>query len=283
MSTNISTGPDQFAQPPTQAAFSAPQQSTPYNTRRAGEVYIPPSSLEDAQRERSEYQRNIKLWLLLLIIICLAGLGSITVVNTPPAHKTTPVTSFTNGACTATSQTINYLADNHPMKDDPKVLQAWSQASRTNTDLANVKACAAAFVDAYQTFDANKPQTFETCTSMLSIAAKQRFYGANGQQADNHIDPMRRASFQKQGLQQSAQATQPMLLNISHTNGRVLAWLVVPYHLSSQMAGGNSLVQNNTITVLLVSTQVDAQSTGTGWQVVAWQNGDQQFDPPTTL
>jgi len=161
---------------------------------------------------------------------------------------------------------------------------AWVQASRTQKDFASAQACAAAFVNSYQTFDSDHFQTFEACTYMLTDGARARFNGtAPGTQPDRHMDPMWRASLQKQHYQQIAQASAPALLASSYTSGRLLVWMLVLYQISIQIDNGSPMVQSAQFTVLLEGVPKNVQQTGTGWQISRWVDGKTQFDPPNPL
>jgi hypothetical protein len=251
--------------------------------------------------QESQKTHTLQIWALLLIIICLGSLGSLSLVpymlpslvhhttTRAQVHPSTPIVPtpiigpFTESECTATPQNMKYLPTSG--KTDDKTLPlTWFQAGRSQKDFANAEACAASFVITYQTFDSGHLQTLEASISMLTDGAKQRFYGnAPNTQADRHMDPMWRANLQKEQVQQVAQVGEPGLLGSQYTNGRLLVWMVVPCRLSIQVAGGKPIVEDVQFTVLLVGVPINAQGTGTGWQVSQWQDGSVLFESPAFL
>lgn len=239
-----------------------------------------------------------QLMLLLLLTLFLGGLGSFSVVPyllpsglqpapTPatislasmPTPTATPANApFLESECTATPQSMKYLqtGQGQPLPD------TWVQAGSTQKDFANVQACAATFVQLYNTFVASNPHSFEAGTYMFTDGAKGRFYGSPpNSQPDQHMDPMWRALLQKQHYQQSAQVATPNLLAVSRVSGKLLAWMVVPYRITEQNENGQPMaVHDGQGTVLLVSAPVNIQGTGTGWQVSQWVMGKgTQFNP----
>ena len=150
-------------------------------------------------------------------------------------------------------------------------------------DFAYARACAASFTVAYLSFDFNQASTFEASVSMLSIGGQRRFYGhASNRAADSRLDPLWRASIQKEQLRQSAQAYPPVLLKAQFGHERMLAWMQIHYQLT---INGNDGVFNRDdyITVLVISAPPNAPKKGTGWQVSDWRDGNGVFDPATPL
>jgi len=263
---------------------------------------VPALPLHDVQE--SQKTRALQIWASLLIIICLGSLGSLSLVpyilpslvhhtmtTRAQAHPSTSIVPtptpiigpFTESECTATPQNMKYLPTSG--KTDDKTLPlTWFQAGRSQKDFANAEACAASFVITYQTFDSGHLQTLEASISMLTDGAKQRFYGnAPNTRADTHMDPMWRANLQKEQVQQVAQVGEPGLLGSQYTNGRLLVWMVVPCRLSIQVAGSKPIVEDVQFTVLLVGVPINAQGTGTGWQVSQWHDGSILFESPAFL
>lgn len=248
----------------------------------------------------SQQVYTLHVWTLLLIVICLGSLGSLSLVpymlpGLVPAR--TPIQAqqsvssmvsmtgpFKESECTAQPADMNYLQISAGKTDNNRLPAAWLQAKRSQQDLAYAQACAASFVMAYQTFNANDAKTFETGTYMLTDGAKQRFYGtARGTKPDRHMDPMWRASMQQQNAQQVAQSGQPRLLEARIISGRLLAWMLVPYQLSISIAEDQPVKEDMQITVLLINVPINEQGTGTGWQVSQWQEGNVLLQPPTLL
>lgn len=243
--------------------------------------------------------QTLQIWTLLLVVICLGSFGSFSLVpymlpGIVPSRTTqtqqssssqgTPIAGpFKESECTAQPADMNYLPTSAGQTDN-KLPSAWLQAGRSQQDLAYAQACAASFIIAYQTFNANDAKTFETGTYMLTDGATQRFYGtARGTKPDRHMDPMWRASIQQQNVQQVAQCGQPLLLQARNVNGRLLVWMLVPYQLSISIAEDQPVNEDMQITVLLMNVPVNEQGTGTGWQVSQWQEGNVLFNPPALL
>lgn len=248
------------------------------------------------QRKKHEMQ----IWASLLIVICLGSLGALSlaptlfpgtirlIVATGPAStpgKSTPVRTaipLKEGGCTARPGDMQYAPGPTKNAGDSVPPPAWFQAGRSQGDLAYARACAASFVNAYQTFNANNPQTFEACVYMLTDRGKQRFYGSapNGQ-PDKHMLPMWRASIQQQDVQQAVQASQPGFMAARSISGKLVAWMLVPYKLSISLAGSQPVVENAQMTVLLVAVSITTEETG--WQVSQWQDGKILFEPSASL
>ncbi len=224
-------------------------------------------------------QRDLRLWLMLLAIICLASLGSFPIVENN-------VLDLTNGTCTVSGQSMHYFST--PQNTTTKSIPAeWRQTGRGVTDFENAQACAAAFVNAFQTYTASNPKTLVAGIYMLSSGAKQRFYGTLPQSHENpRMSQQRQAEIQKQRAKQVAQASLPSLLHALQIKDKtLLVWFVVPYQLSIQDASGSMLTKKAAFTVLVVSTPVRTipQGQGTGWQVSDWRTTNTLFAPPSPL
>lgn len=247
----------------------------------------PPSPTRKGKRTRQG--PDFKLWLLLLLVICLGGIGSFPLVsirlpNTTglPGTQPTQQPSTAGGKCTATPQEIKYELTTQ--QTPPPALPAdWSKAGRQQSDLGYAQACAASFVLAYQKFSASDPKTFETSVPLLSEGAKQRFYGrVTNIKSDPHMEPLWRANVQKHHMQQQAQVGIPTLLDARYTRGKLLAWLLVPYKIFTQM-DEDSIEQGLQMTVLLVGVPFNPQDAGTGWQVSDWKSEQTVFAEPDPL
>jgi hypothetical protein len=242
---------------------------------------------------------SMQVALLLLVALCLGSLGALSLAPTlfpaaaqamgvgvpqSPAEPESASGSATvvpqESGCTALPTDMQYEPTSSK-KSDNALPSAWFQAGRSRKDLLYAKACAATFVDMYQTFNANDPQTFEACTYMLSAGGKQRFYGqAPRVSPDEHMLPMWRASVQQQGVQQTARAEEPRFIAAQYPT-RLVAWMLVSYRRSISIAGGQPVVERAQMTILLVAIPVRGK--GTGWQVSQWQNGNVSFQPSALL
>jgi hypothetical protein len=269
---------------------------------RMGDIpALPPPDMRESHKAH-----NIQLWISLLVVICLGGLGSLSLVPsmlpglihnnntadrpiqttylaTPILPTPTPFNGpFIESECTATPKNTKYLSSSG--SSGQALPLEWLQAGRDQKDFANAQACAATFINTYLTFNAANPITFEASVPMLTDGAKQRFYGnAPNTQPNSHMDPMWRAALLKQQIQQSAQSSQPGLLGARYTNGKLLVWMVVSCQVMIQAAGSKPVIENDQYTVLLLGVPINTQKTGTGWQVSQWQEGCTQFVPPHLL
>lgn len=204
-------------------------------------------------------------------------------IATPIPPTATPFSGpFTESECTATPKNTKYGGT--VSTSNQALPLEWLQAGRDQEDFANAQACVASFINTYWTFNSADPKTFETSVPMFTDGARQRFYGnALNTQPDEHMDPMWRAALLKQQMKQSAQSSQPGLLGVRYTNGKLLVWMTVSYQVTINAAGSKPVVENDQYTVLLLGVPVNTEKTGTGWQVSQWQEGSTQFAPPHLL
>jgi hypothetical protein len=226
---------------------------------------------------------DVQLWLWLLVLICLAGLGSLTLTPQPLVSSVAPQVqpALQGGECNSTPNDINYLSSGQDNTGAPP--QMWSAAGLNAQQFAYAQACAAAFVTDYQTFDSANSRSLETATYMLTQGARERFYGQPPRiSPDNHMNPLWRATVQRKQLKQIARVRKPILLQVRRTQGNILVWLIVPYQLSLYF-GDQLIVDNDDYTVLLVAVPPHIQHRGTGWQVSAWSDGSTLFAPPDPL
>ncbi len=235
--------------------------------------------------------QDIQIWLLLLVIVAVAGLSAITLASplvhvaspTAPAISSATPVVVAGGQCTASPYTITYQSGpgtkmlSQPVPDD------WSKAKMTAQDFANAQACAASFVNTYQTFDIANTQTLETSVPMFTVGAKNRFYQQSGDSAaDEHMSLLWRASARRYHLNQNAQADVPSLIDMKSIKGRVLVWMSVPYRAKIKTTGRETLI-NDFFTVLLVNYPGSRSMPGLGWQVSDWRRGSAAFAPPNPL
>jgi len=235
--------------------------------------------------------QDIQTWLLLLVIVAVAGLSAITFAS-PLVHVATPNTvvvprattvAVAGGQCTASPYTMTYQSGSGAKTLPQAVPDDWLKAKMTEQDFANAQACAASFVDTYQTFDIANTQTLETCVSMFSVGAKSRFYQqSGGSPTEEHMNLLWRASARRYHLNQRALADVPSLIDIRSINGRVLAWMSVPYRATIKTAGREATISDY-FTVLLVNYGDSRSMPGMAWQVSDWRGGSAAFAPPKPL
>jgi hypothetical protein len=235
--------------------------------------------------------QDIQTWLLLLVIVTIAGVSAITLAlplvhvassNAAVLPRATPVV-VAGGQCTASPYTIAYLSGSGAKTLPRTVPDDWLKAKMTEQDFANAQACAASFVDAYQTFDIANTQTLETCVKMVSVGAKSRFYRqSGGSPSEKHMSLLWRASARRYHLSQNALADVPSLIDIRSINGRVLAWMSVPYRATIKTSGREATI-NDYFTVLLINYPNSPSMPGMAWQVSDWRGGSAAFAPPKPL
>jgi hypothetical protein len=244
------------------------------------------------------WQQDLKLWLSLLLILCLGSLGALSmaasflpmastrpqphapqtrVTALPSATSTPAIPAFAQGRCTTMPLQMNYLDVASPI---PSPLPPdWLAAGRTTRDFPIAQACAAAFITSYQSFNGANPKTFDACASMLSAGAKERFYGyIPSIKADLHTTPTWRKQMQQQDVVQVARADHPVLIDARYTRGRLLVWIAVTVHIATTIKL-RTTTSTATYTLLLLAVPIDPNAPGTGWQVSSWQPGAGFFPP----
>ena len=233
----------------------------------------------------------MKVLAWLLITICIGCVGSFPFMQHFLSHFVThhSTTSLSVAHLAETSQDRNLQqmlihVQAHPSSSNSNVLPtAWLSAKRTEVDLAYAQESASSFVVAYQTVDALQPQSLEACVSMLTSGAMHRFYGdESGLKANIRMSANWRSQAKQERLHQVALSGMPYLLAASYINGNILAWLVVPYQLTSQK-NGQVTIEHDVYTVLLLGVPFDMKGLGTGWQISSWQSGMFPFAPPSPL
>lgn len=271
-----------------QQATKKKEDAAPGSLRSPGQL---PSPVHRGEQHQPG-QHMLNVYLTLLVILCLAALGSLSLAphllpsaflhNQPlsplPVASGAPVSG---GACTAAPSDLHYLppASTSTQNDS----QVWSQAGYTKQDLASASACAASFVITYLSFDATQAQTFVACATLLSAGGQQRFSGhASNRPADLHEDPLWQASMQKQQVRQSAQTSPPVLLMAAFEQERMLAWMQVNYQLTIHR-GAEAFTLTDAMTVLVISFPRNAPHKGSGWQVSDWRSGNEAFPPASPL
>lgn len=256
--------------------------------------------------QASQEHHILKVFLTLLVILCIYCLGSFPLISytiapllsstpssTLPSSTSSPAKSLVlpsptqapaeGGKCNVAPTDLHYLPPPSGTAQNGPLPQIWSQAGYNEQDFASASACAASFLIAYQSFDSSQAQTFVACTSMLSTGAQQRFFGQTASRpADIHADQFWRASIQKQQIRQSAQTSAPVLLKAQFDQQRMFAWMLVPYQLTLHRYD-EEFTYNNSMTVLVISFPRNNPQQGSVWQVSDWQNGSVIFDPERPL
>jgi hypothetical protein len=134
----------------------------------------------------------------------------------------------------------------------------------------------------YESYSADQLNSLEASVPLLSAAAKQRFYNPNPSTTTlNRMDPLWRASIEKQHLVRTAMVQQVSVILSETVSGRVLVWVTASYTQTTQ-TDGDTFVQNNNLTVLLVNAP-STVTTGTGWQVSNWNDSPGIFQPQYPL
>src|SRR5438034_2080674 len=207
----------------------------------------------------------LKILFTLLVILCMYCLGSLSLAShlLPSAFFHSQLLSSSpslaastadgGGECTAAPNNLNYLPPLPGATQDSALPQGWLKAGYNDKDFAYARACAASFTVAYLSFDFNHASTFEASESMLSTGGQQRFYGhASKRSADSRLDPLWRASIQKEQLRQSAQTYPPVLLQAQFEHERMLAWMQIHYQLTIYRSNG-VFNRDDYMTVLVIS------------------------------
>jgi hypothetical protein len=235
--------------------------------------------------------QDIQTWVLLLVIVAVAGLSAITLAspllsvvssNARTVPRATPVV-IAGGQCTASPYTMLYQSGSGAKMLPQTVPDDWLKTKMTEQDFANAQACAASFVDTYQTFDIANTQTLETPVDMFSVGAKSRFYQqVGGSPSEEHMNLLWRASARRYHLSQKTLADVPSLIDIRSMNGRFLAWMSVPYRATINTAGREATLSDS-FTVLLINYPNSRSIPGMAWQVSDWRSGSAAFAPPKPL
>jgi hypothetical protein len=279
-----------------------PSESRQQDGGTSGRETLPSPSTPPPSHGENRQQYTLKIFLTLLVSICLYALGSFSLAPhlLPAAFFQSPQTAQTKlaqanstqqakpvggGACHARPGDMHYLpagkGGSAKASQSSQLPQAWRKAGLNEEDFAYAQACAASFLIAYQSFDSNKPPTFESTASLLSIGGQQRFYGrGTSKTSDVRMNPYWRASMQKQQLRQSARVNAPALLQAQSLNGRVLVWMSLHYQLTISR-GNQTLTSSSDMAVLLAS--VPQEKGRTAWQVSYWQDGNALFPVPKPL
>jgi hypothetical protein len=274
-----------------------PSESRQQGEGTSGSETLPSPSTPPPSHGENRQQYTLKIFLTLLVSICLYALGSFSLAphllpatffqstQTAQATPTAKLKPVGGGACHAMPGDIHYLpagkGGNAQASQSSQLPQAWRKAGLNEEDFAYAQACTASFLIAYQSFDSNKPPTFESTASLLSVGAQQRFYGRGASKtSDVRMNPYWRASMQKQQLRQSARVNAPALLQAQSLNGRVLVWMSLHYQLTTYR-GSQTLTSSSDMAVLLAS--IPQEKGRTAWQVSYWQDGNTLFPVPKPL
>jgi hypothetical protein len=174
---------------------------------------------------------------------------------------------------------MNYLPSNG--KADPP--KEWTDTGSSKTAYAAAQACAAQFMMTYLTFDIANTQTLESSVYMLSAGGKKRFYSHDTTLITDYMDPLWRASAQKQHLSQSTQVEMPVVLQVQQSQQRLMAWMSVRCKVTKKINGSQQPPQTYAATVLVIQPPGTSTGSGNSWQVSAWRNSAAAFALPSPL
>jgi hypothetical protein len=231
--------------------------------------------------------------MLLIWIFCLGCLGALPISSylLSSLHKTplsSPVKRYPDGQCGTTVQTaISPTPTTLSGKLTPKapvsqgkptqttLPSEWSKVGLSQQDFVNAQACATAFVQNYQSFDYRNLNTLQSAIFMLSSAAKKRFYEGSGSVSANlRLDKQWQIKVQARRMVQTAQPSQPTMLNSKYIGKTLYVTFDVPYQLIAQIDGHSTALNYHEI-VLLKSIASNAHLQGTSWQVSDYRDSNQ--------
>ena len=153
----------------------------------------------------------------------------------------------------------------------------WSSDGLTANDARYVAACAATFVQAYHTYDASNPQTFENAIYMLSKQAKKTFYLGGPDPYNIHLRMLPSWQQTAESRQQVEQATvaMPTIKVLSTVFPTYTVTVEVGYNLAKQTENqATTLVKHDTVILQNTSPSPSQPQQKIGWQVIAWQDAD---------
>ncbi len=153
----------------------------------------------------------------------------------------------------------------------------WSSDGLTADDARYVAACAATFVQAYHTYDASNPQTFENAIYMLSKQAKKTFYLGGPDPYNIHLRMLSSWQQTAESRQQVEQATvaMPTIKVLSTVFPTYTVTVEVGYNLAKQTENqATTLVKHDTVILQNTSPSPSQPQQKIGWQVIAWQDAD---------
>jgi len=239
--------------------------------------------------------------LALLIVICIASLGSLSVAQhflpQGPTVAITPTPKYDDGRCDADPAQMTYVPlashsgssrapSSSPNALSPKTTPSpigplpsdWTLNGFNNTDAAYVQACAASFVKQYHTYDASNPQTFQNAIYMLSTHAKKLFYLGGIEDTDNiHLRMLPNWQHTAQQQQQIEQATvdRPIIHSIASVGPQHIVTVKVGYNLQKQTNGiVTAFTYNDTVILQNTTPSPKLPNEKTGWQVIDWKDQD---------
>ena len=224
-----------------------------------------------------ETQKRLFLVLVIIGIACLGALpvGSLLFarlhISTAQTSATTPATTYTEGECTSSSTHVIYMPAPQTSPVPDPLPPAWQQANRNGQDYTNALACAATFVETYESFDYHQVQSLYAAMPLLSSQARQRFYQGNGASSANaRTDAAWQKKIQRDRIIQVARVSLPTPVASTYSEGSLYVTLLVPYQTIEQIDGQTS-IQNHFETVLLRGVPADRAKDGTGWQIADWR------------
>jgi hypothetical protein len=224
-------------------------------------------------------------WFLILPLIVIIGcLGSFPIaehflVASKLQTPTTVAVTYQEGQCTsseisaaAVSVTPTATKSTSATALPSTLTKVWAETGNTSEDYTNAQACAAAFVNTYETYSYQHMDSTTAALPMLSADAKKRFAEGYEQTAPN----LRTTQSWKQQITtnqniQTAKASQPIFSTYIYQGNELLLTFNVQYQLTIYTKGVKS-TQKDSMTVLLKSVKPDSTTSGVGWQVSDWRD-----------
>jgi hypothetical protein len=221
------------------------------------------------------FQKKIFTLLLLVALGCIGALPIaphlLVALGQSATSAAASTRTYTEGQCTKTVMTIIYQPANTSSANSPSLPDAWTQAGRSKQDYIEALACAATFVETFETFDYHQLRTLYTAIPLLSATSQKHFYEGDGSISANiRTDPNWQKKLQQNQVIQVATVSMPTLLDSEYSQGLLYITLDVPYTVVEQI-DGQSTTHTYNETVLLNDIAQNEQQNGIGWQVSDWR------------
>jgi hypothetical protein len=180
----------------------------------------------------------------------------------------TPTATATQSATATPAATQSASATALPST----LTKVWAETGNTSEDYTNAQACAAAFVNTYETYSYQHMDSTTAALPMLSADAKKRFAEGYEQTAPN----LRTTQSWKQQITtnqnvQTAKASKPIFSTYVYQKNELFLTFDVQYQLTIYTKGVKS-TQKDSMTVLLKRVTSDSTTSGVGWQVSDWRD-----------
>jgi hypothetical protein len=186
------------------------------------------------------------------------------------ANQAALTRTYTNGQCTTSDIGVIYQPLGVSVTVPNPLPGTWTQAGRGAQDYIKALACAATFVEMYETFDYHQIHTLYEAIPLLSADAQKRFYeGDSTIGANIRTNVAWQKKLQQNKVIEVARVSVPDLLGSEYSQGVLYLTLDVPYTVVEQI-DGQITTQSYNETVLLKSIAPDTQPGGIGWQVSDW-------------